>query len=179
MSTLQKFISLANSSWQNCNIPDGMLVRTCMQSSCTDKAPFISLQSCPATAAVCPGKTLWDSMLMAQIRLWLTRTLYLYHSWCTHETAYMRARTRLPRPSSLPAAGLIVTTSRRLSSRRRLQSFNTGDSGRPLPIWSATIARSQVLPSRRWPTGSLCSVNRASFEYFTGHLRWRSSKAKA
>ena len=52
---------------------------------------LLSALFCPATAAVCLGKTFWDSKLTAWIRLRLTGRST---APCAHETACVRARTQ-------------------------------------------------------------------------------------
>ena len=52
---------------------------------------LLSALFCPATAAVCLGKTYWDSKLTAWIRL---RHTGRSTAPCVHETVCVRARTQ-------------------------------------------------------------------------------------
>ena len=80
---------------------------------------LLSALFCPATEAVCLGKTFWDSKLTAWIRL---RHTGRSTAPCAHETACVRATTQYVDQTIVPSR-LIVMTFQRLSSRRRLQSL--------------------------------------------------------
>ena len=61
---------------------------------------LLSALFCPATAAVCLGKTFWDSKLTAWIKL---RHTGRSTAPCTHETACVRARTQYVAQTIVPS----------------------------------------------------------------------------
>ena len=104
---------------------------------------LLSALFCPATAAVCLGKTFWDSKLTAWIRL---RHTGRSTAPCAHETACVQEHSTLPRRLSLP--GLIVMTFLRLSSKRRLQSLRPSETFQRLVWHETSICRVMQIPSR-------------------------------
>ena len=91
---LQNSIFLGSRSWQKCtcNIPVGGRFHVPMR--------LLSALFCPATAAVCLGKTFWDSKLTAWIRLRHTgRSI----APCANETACVRARTQYVAQTIVPS----------------------------------------------------------------------------
>ena len=60
----------------------------------------LSALFCPATAAVCLGKTFWASKLTAWIRLWHTGK---FTTSCAHKTACVRVRTQYVAQTIVPS----------------------------------------------------------------------------
>ena len=106
---------------------------------------LLSALFCPATAAVCLGKTFWDSKETAWIR---RRHTGRSTAPCAHETACacVQEHSTLPRRLSLP--GLIVMTFQRLISRRRLQSLQPSETFQRLVRHETSICRVLQIPNR-------------------------------
>ena len=105
---------------------------------------FLSALFCPATAAVCHGKTFWDSKLTAWVRL---RHIGRSTAPCAHETACARARTQYV------AQTIVSSRSHRhdvpeVGSRRRLQSLRPSETIQRLVRHETSICRVLQIPSR-------------------------------
>ena len=147
-------------------------VRTCMKIPCTHG--LLSANFCPATAAVCLGKTF---CCFSGTRSWRhgSGCSILHWQIYTRRVRQMRACENTVRsPDDCP-----FQVSSLWRSRGWVQEeFNPR---RLLLVRPETgICRVLQIPSRprRQPTVSLCSTNR-DLQRYTGRQRWNSSKTKA
>ena len=131
---------------------------------------------CPATAAVCLGKTFWDSKLTAWIRL---RHAGRFTPSCAHETACVRARTQYVAQTIVPSSShrydVPEVEFKKNSIRATLGDFCLSGLRRVFAPGRVLQISSHL---RRQPTVSLGSINR-DLQHYTGRQRCSSSKTKA